>query len=117
MQERHRLETTVFKQDGAPLISLNPLKICYIFGADRVISRVFEIACAPPVHRTLILAIFICGDIWKIWFIDNHISVAELKTSITRHVRCVTTAMVEHDVLRFQHVVASSGSHIDHIIG
>ncbi|GFV13988.1 hypothetical protein TNCV_524651 [Trichonephila clavipes] len=50
----------------------------------------------------------------------QHASVAELKPDIKRHVRCVKTdilnATMHHAVLRFQHVVASGGSHIEHIM-
>ncbi|GFS50906.1 hypothetical protein TNCV_4848001 [Trichonephila clavipes] len=47
---------------------------------------------------------------------ERHAPAAELKSSITRHVRCVTTeilnATVDHAVL----LVASGGSHIEHIM-
>ena len=48
---------------------------------------------------------------------ERYASVAELKFSITRHARYVTieilNATVDHAVLRFQHVVGSSGLHIE----
>ena len=51
---------------------------------------------------------------------QQYASVAELKSSVTKHLRCVTKeilkATVDHAVLRFQHVVASGGSHIEHIM-
>ena len=52
----------------------------------------------------------------------RHDSVAELKSSITKHVRCVTNevcilnATVDNAVLRFQYAVASDGSYIEHIM-
>ena len=51
---------------------------------------------------------------------ERHASVAELKSSIIRCMRCVTieilNAMVDLGVLSFLHVVASSVSHIEHIM-
>ena len=51
---------------------------------------------------------------------ERHASVAELKSSMTKHVRCVAkeilNAMVDLGVLSFLHVVASSVSHIEHIM-
>ncbi|GFW51933.1 uncharacterized protein TNCV_1188641 [Trichonephila clavipes] len=63
LQERHCLETTIFMQDGVPPHIANTVeKLLHdTFGADRVIRRGFKNAW-PHVHRTSIIALFICGD-------------------------------------------------------
>ena len=51
---------------------------------------------------------------------EGHASAAELKSSITKHVRCdtkeIANTTVDYVFLRFQLVVASGGSHIEHIM-
>ncbi|GFU70096.1 hypothetical protein TNCV_2752311 [Trichonephila clavipes] len=65
LQTRHCLKTKIFMYDGElPHIAKLVKKLLHdTFGADRVINRGFEKAWLPYVHRTLILEIFICGDI------------------------------------------------------
>ncbi|GFW04430.1 hypothetical protein TNCV_877991 [Trichonephila clavipes] len=62
----------------------------------------------------------ICGDERYVTGSLHEISETFHNLSVTRHVRCVTTeilnSMVDHAVIRFQHVVASGGSHIEHIM-
>ncbi|GFW96553.1 transposable element tc3 transposase [Trichonephila clavipes] len=122
LQERHCLETTICIQDGAPSHITKPVKILLrdTFGADRVISRGFENAWPPRSPDLNPYDFYLWGLLKDIVYRKRHASVAGLKSSITRHMRCVTTDILnvteDHAILRFQHVVASDGSHIEHII-
>lgn len=122
LQERNCLETTVFMQDGAPPHIAKEVKklLRDTFGADRLISRGFDNAWPPRSPDLNPCDFYLWGHLKDMVYRERHASVADLKSSIKRHVRCVTpeilNATVDHAVLRFQHVVASGGSHIEHIM-
>ncbi|GFV86768.1 uncharacterized protein TNCV_3964981 [Trichonephila clavipes] len=112
----------VFMQDGASSHIAKPVKklLHYAFGADRVISRGFEAARPPHSTDHSPCDFYQWGHLKDMVYSERHASVAELKSSISRHVRCVTTeilnAIVDHAFLRFQHVFTSGASHIEHIM-
>ncbi|GFV87103.1 uncharacterized protein TNCV_5113211 [Trichonephila clavipes] len=89
------------------------------FGADRVLSRSFENAW-PPVSQDNPCNFYLLGHLKDMVYRERRVSVTELKSSIMRHIRRVTAAIlnttVDHAVLRFQPVVTCGGSHIKHIM-
>ena len=122
LQERHWLETTVFMQDGVPHhIDKCVKKLLHdIFGADEVISKGFKNIWPPLSPDLNPCNFYLWRHLKEMVYRDRHASVAELRSSITKHVRCVTKEIlnvtVDHAVLCFQHVVAAGGSHIEHIM-
>ncbi|GFU72707.1 uncharacterized protein TNCV_193941 [Trichonephila clavipes] len=97
------------------------VKSCYIFDADRVISTGFKNAWLRHSPDLNPCDFYLCGHLKDMVYRKQHASVAEIiKSSMARHVRCVTTDIlnvtVDNSVLRFQHVVATGGSHIEHVI-
>ncbi|GFS98680.1 uncharacterized protein TNCV_1079101 [Trichonephila clavipes] len=110
LHEIHCSETTLLinnlAQGAAPHQIAKPIKklLHDTFAADRVLSRGFESACTPP--RSLDLNpcdFYLWGHLKYMVYTERNASVAELKSTIKRHVRCVTTqiltAMVNHAVL------------------
>ncbi|GFW16903.1 transposable element tc3 transposase [Trichonephila clavipes] len=122
LQERRCLETTVLMHDEATShIIKSANKLLYdTFGVDRVISIGFAHAWPPLSPELNSCEFYLWGHLKDMVYRERHAYVAELKPSLTRHVRRVTTkilnAVVGHAVLRFQHVVASSGSHIENMM-
>ncbi|GFX50203.1 hypothetical protein TNCV_2782251 [Trichonephila clavipes] len=94
----------------------------YMMGKSNGCSR-FVGPSASGQHKVsnqLIAGPYGCRHLKDIVYRERHASVAEFKSSIMRHVRCVTTEIlnetVVHADLRFQHVVACGGSHIHQIM-
>ena len=122
LKKRHCLEITVFTQGGAsPLIVKLIKKLLQdTFVANRVKSRGLKNPWPPRSSDLNLCDFYVWGKQKDKVYGAQHVSVVELKSSITRHVRCVKieilNAAVDHAILRFKHVVASGSSHIEHIV-
>ncbi|GFQ98845.1 hypothetical protein TNCT_721921 [Trichonephila clavata] len=78
-------------QDGAPPHIVKPVNklLPDDFGADRVISRGFENTW--PLHSPELNTrdFYLWAHLKDMVYTERHASVADLKSSISRHVRCV----------------------------
>lgn len=120
LRQRGCLATTVFMQDGATAHTARRAKtvIQAHFPDERVISRTFPIAWparSPDLNPC---------DFWLWGFLKDRVyqgsvtNEAELKASIVRHVSLIhpdmLRAVVEHAIVRFQHIVDRQGMHVEH---
>ena len=109
-------------QDGVPRQITKPVKklLQDTFGADRVISRGFKNVWPLSSPDLNPCDFYLSAHLKDIIHRERHASVAELKSSVTKHVKCVTTeilnARVGLTLLLFQNIVVSGGSRIKQVM-
>lgn len=121
LQQRHRVQETIFMQDGAPPHIHRGVQqvLRQTFTDARVISRCFPTSWPPRSPDLTPCDFWLWGFLKDQVYREKPATLSHLKDCIRRHVRGLHADLlrsaVEHTVLRLDRVVQSHGEHIEQL--